>query len=184
MNRRDNMLQGKVFQGKRTTSGRESTGVDAWVGAAIADRRKGMGWSQAQLAERIGLSFQQVQKYEAGINRISASRLHRIAGVMGTHAGHFFPRAGQTVFEAEAHAPPTGGRHLTETGRLVRAFQGLGPGRERRALLVLAEALMKATREPHAPNRGASSRAEVALDHEASGAGYGAGPVHGGGGDD
>ena len=58
---------------------REGTPVDAWVGARIAARRQALGLSQTALAERVGVSFQQIQKYETGINRISASRLHQIA---------------------------------------------------------------------------------------------------------
>lgn len=65
--------------------------VDAYVGARISLRRSALGLSQAALAQRIGVSFQQVQKYETGQNRISASRLHRVAGVLGTSVQSFFP---------------------------------------------------------------------------------------------
>lgn len=65
--------------------------VDAYVGARISLRRSALGLSQAALAQRIGVSFQQVQKYETGQNRISASRLHRVAGVLGTSVESFFP---------------------------------------------------------------------------------------------
>ncbi|RZJ44851.1 MAG: XRE family transcriptional regulator, partial [Brevundimonas sp.] len=57
--------------------------IDAYVGARIGLRRSALGLSQAALAQRIGVSFQQVQKYETGQNRISASRLHRAAVVLG-----------------------------------------------------------------------------------------------------
>jgi transcriptional regulator with XRE-family HTH domain len=65
--------------------------VDAFVGARISLRRSAMGLSQTALAQRIGISFQQVQKYETGQNRISASRLHRAATVLGTSVESFFP---------------------------------------------------------------------------------------------
>lgn len=67
--------------------------TDAWVGARIALRRAALGVSQTDLARRIGVSFQQLQKYESGSNRISASRLHRIALALGAPVGDFFPPA-------------------------------------------------------------------------------------------
>lgn len=65
--------------------------VDAYVGARIGLRRSALGLSQTALAQRLGISFQQVQKYETGQNRISASRLHRMATVLGASVDAFFP---------------------------------------------------------------------------------------------
>ncbi|KQY95574.1 MULTISPECIES: helix-turn-helix domain-containing protein [unclassified Brevundimonas] len=65
--------------------------VDAYVGARISLRRSALGLSQSALAQQLGISFQQVQKYETGQNRISASRLHRAATVLGTSVDAFFP---------------------------------------------------------------------------------------------
>ena len=65
--------------------------VDAYVGARIGLRRSALGLSQSALAQQLGISFQQVQKYETGQNRISASRLHRAATVRGTSVETFFP---------------------------------------------------------------------------------------------
>lgn len=77
--------------------------IDAYVGARIGLRRSALGLSQAALAQRIGVSFQQVQKYETGQNRISASRLHRAAVVLGTSVDLFFPPAeGPAEGEADA----------------------------------------------------------------------------------
>jgi len=66
-------------------------GVDVFVGARIGLRRSALGLSQTALAQQLGISFQQVQKYETGQNRISASRLHRAATVLGTSVESFFP---------------------------------------------------------------------------------------------
>ena len=66
-------------------------GVDIFVGARIGLRRSALGLSQTALAQQLGISFQQVQKYETGQNRISASRLHRAATVLGTSVESFFP---------------------------------------------------------------------------------------------
>jgi transcriptional regulator with XRE-family HTH domain len=65
--------------------------VDVYVGARIGLRRSALGLSQSALAQQLGISFQQVQKYETGQNRISASRLHRAATVLGTSVETFFP---------------------------------------------------------------------------------------------
>jgi len=65
--------------------------VDAYVGARIGLRRSALGLSQTALAQQLGISFQQVQKYETGQNRISASRLHHTATALGTSVETFFP---------------------------------------------------------------------------------------------
>lgn len=65
--------------------------IDLFVGKQIRQRRKRMGISQVQLAEKIGITFQQVQKYEKGINRIGAGRLFRIACILDVKITDFFP---------------------------------------------------------------------------------------------
>ncbi len=94
--------------------------VDAYVGARISLRRSALGLSQSALAQRIGVSFQQVQKYESGQNRISASRLHRVAAVLGTSVESFFPtEVGEGLVRVGAEAL----RSITATtdGRAVAA---------------------------------------------------------------
>ncbi|WP_420470097.1 helix-turn-helix domain-containing protein [Brevundimonas sp. FT23042] len=77
--------------------------IDVYVGARIGLRRSALGLSQAALAQRIGVSFQQVQKYETGQNRISASRLHRTAVILATSVEAFFPPVeGLAAGEAES----------------------------------------------------------------------------------
>lgn len=71
------------------TGGRDT--VDIYVGARIGLRRSALGLSQTALAQQLGISFQQVQKYETGQNRISASRLHHAAAALGTSVEAFFP---------------------------------------------------------------------------------------------
>jgi transcriptional regulator with XRE-family HTH domain len=58
------------------------TGIDFQIGRQIARRRLLLGLKQQQLAEMLGLSFQQLQKYESGFNRVSASRLYQLAQVL------------------------------------------------------------------------------------------------------
>lgn len=64
--------------------------TDRFVGARIRERRVMLGLSQQQMADLIGVTYQQAHKYERGINRISAGRLHEIAQVLGIPVGYFF----------------------------------------------------------------------------------------------
>ena len=64
--------------------------VDAHVGKRIRHRRWMVGMTQQQLADRVGIKFQQIQKYETGMNRVSASRLWDIAETLGVNIGFFF----------------------------------------------------------------------------------------------
>jgi transcriptional regulator with XRE-family HTH domain len=73
-----------------SSSDRASTDVDRLVGQLVRKRRMGIGMSQEKLAEAIGVSFQQLQKYEGGVNRIGASRLYLIASVLGVPIRYFF----------------------------------------------------------------------------------------------
>lgn len=73
----------------RKTKGR-SNPVDAYVGGRLRLRRTLLGLSQEKLAEAIGLTFQQVQKYERGTNRISASRLYQFAKILDVPVSYFF----------------------------------------------------------------------------------------------
>ena len=65
--------------------------IDVYVGSQIRTRRLLLGMNQEELAQRLGLTFQQVQKYESGANRVSASRLWEIAAIVKMPIGYFFP---------------------------------------------------------------------------------------------
>ncbi len=67
-----------------------ATKVDEFVGARVRERRKQLGLSQEKLANTLGVSFQQVQKYEIGINRVSAGRLYDISNSLDVDIGYFF----------------------------------------------------------------------------------------------
>jgi transcriptional regulator with XRE-family HTH domain len=73
---------------------RKSGPLDAMVGAKIRMLRINRGMSQTGLAERIGVTFQQVQKYERGANRVGASRLSQVASVLGVSVGELFESSG------------------------------------------------------------------------------------------
>lgn len=125
---------------------RSPDAVDALVGRRIGDRRSAMGLSQMALSQRLGVSPQQVQKYEAGANRISASRLSDIAAALGVAPGALFPD------RPSAAAPVTDDlsnlRFMTATaeGRAVAAAFPLIRDRSlRQALARIAEALAPAS---------------------------------------
>jgi transcriptional regulator with XRE-family HTH domain len=80
-----------------TSAARNPSPVDLHVGARIRMRRKLIGMSQEQLAEALGLTFQQVQKYERGANRVSASKLYETAKTLRTPIGYFFDGLADTV---------------------------------------------------------------------------------------
>lgn len=64
--------------------------IDRYVGARVRARRVGIRLSQTKLGEAIGVTFQQVQKYENGTNRIGASNLYKIAKTLGVEVAYFF----------------------------------------------------------------------------------------------
>lgn len=119
--------------------------VDASVGRRIGERRSAMGLSQTALAQRLGISPQQVQKYEAGQNRISASRLSDIATALGVTPGALFPdrASGETTESGDL----PGLRFMTATaeGRAVAAaFPLIRDRNVRKALARITEALAPA----------------------------------------
>jgi transcriptional regulator with XRE-family HTH domain len=74
---------------QRRTAGRTQD-VDRHVGARVRERRIMLGFTQQQLADLIGVTYQQAHKYERGINRISAGRLYEIARVLSVPVNYFF----------------------------------------------------------------------------------------------
>ncbi|MDG2528034.1 helix-turn-helix domain-containing protein [Caulobacter endophyticus] len=118
--------------------------VDLHVGAKIRMRRKLIGMSQGELGERLGLTFQQLQKYERGANRVSASKLRGIAVALGVRPDWFFegldePRPENARQDGIAQ---TVDRFMaTREGlELARAFPRLS-ARQRRSVITLARAL-------------------------------------------
>jgi transcriptional regulator with XRE-family HTH domain len=120
--------------------------VDRHVGSRVRMRRMMIGMSQEKLGEALGLTFQQVQKYEKGTNRISASRLQQIAGVLGVSIDFLYGDAarsetGQTGF-AEAPGAPYEAELLTSDGlRLLRAYREITDPKVRRVVVELVVAL-------------------------------------------
>ena len=71
---------------------RAVTAVDAFIGAQMRDRRQALGLSQGGLGEKLGVSIQQIHKYENGANRVSAARLFEICEALGVSLASMFER--------------------------------------------------------------------------------------------
>src|SRR6185503_17286067 len=131
-----------VIGGREAVRKRRAGAEDVEIGRKIRALRLQRGLSQSGLAEGIGLTFQQVQKYEKGTNRISAGRLQRIAEVLGVPVSFFFATDEQTS------APGSRGVDLefsflqTEGAlRLARAYARIKQPALRLKLLRLTEAI-------------------------------------------
>ncbi len=130
------------------TEGRRPNPVDLHVGGRVRMRRKLLGVSQEQLADSLGLTFQQVQKYERGANRVSASKLYEIARTLQVPVSFFFdgladPMGGSEVDDASQHAERVVQEFLTtpEGLELAEVFPRIGRGRVRRQVLDLVRAM-------------------------------------------
>jgi transcriptional regulator with XRE-family HTH domain len=126
--------------------------VDVHVGLRIRLRRKELGVSQEKLAEAIGLTFQQVQKYERAANRVSASKLYEMARALDTSTAYFFE--GLTDAHIRSAAEPGGQTQmqaflLTAEGvELATTFPRIQPSRVRRRILDLVRAMTEDEAEP------------------------------------
>lgn len=109
--------------------------VDTYVGSRIRERRVMLGLSQQQMANLIGVTYQQAHKYERGINRISAGRLYEIARVLKVPVGFFFEGVEDASGEDELSV---GQRMCLE---LARNFTQIPNDRHREALSQLARVL-------------------------------------------
>ena len=147
-------------RGRGRGRGRSPTGkpnpIDVHVGARIRLRRTLLGMSQQKLGEAIGLTFQQVQKYERGTNRVGSSRMFELARVLDVPVSYFFEEMGSDVaargrqhaFGIAAEAPVTSGgadpMTKRETLELVRAYYKITDAKVRKRLFEMTKALAAA----------------------------------------
>lgn len=121
--------------------------VDVHVGKRVRHRRWMVGMTQQQLAEKVGIKFQQIQKYETGMNRISASRLWDIAEALSVPVAYFFEGMTGAEDEAQTAEAKQGmpGDILAdkEALELVRSYYAI-PENQRRRLFELARVLSDA----------------------------------------
>lgn len=122
--------------------------VDRHVGGRIRMRRKTLGVSQGYLAEALKLTFQQVQKYESGANRVSASKLYEIAKTLQVRVPYFFDGLADPVTDeaeeirAAAHRVVTGFLNNPEGLELASIFPKIEKGRVRRQILDLIRVMV------------------------------------------
>jgi transcriptional regulator with XRE-family HTH domain len=115
--------------------------LDVAIGRRIRDRRRAAGVSQGQLARSIGVTFQQVQKYERGANRVSFSRLMEIVAALGCQLSDLAEGLGS---EPSADQVDRARQLISETGatELLQAYAQLSSPSLRQALIQHAQALV------------------------------------------
>lgn len=120
---------------ERTEQGRHPA-LETAIGARMRARRKQLGMSQSDLAERLGVSFQQVQKYEQGANRVAASTLAASAAALDTTVAWLIGEDASARDDDDELF-----RALARPGaiEILRAFNGIPDARARAALLALAQ---------------------------------------------
>jgi transcriptional regulator with XRE-family HTH domain len=118
--------------------------VDVHVGKRIRHRRWMIGMTQQQLAEKVGIKFQQIQKYETGMNRVSASRLWDISTAVSVSVSFFFEGLAQDEVESSGEfQAPADILADKEALELVRSYYAM-PENQRRHLFELARVLSNA----------------------------------------
>jgi len=115
--------------------------VDIEVGHRIRIERLARGLSQTALANQLGVTFQQVQKYEKGVNRVGAGRLTKIAEVLGIEVSTFFGAKEMGVEGVKESGEASPLKLLTVSGafRLLRAYGDIEDSNLRRAIVDLVE---------------------------------------------
>jgi transcriptional regulator with XRE-family HTH domain len=140
---RENALQAETEE----RGSRRANPIDVHVGARVRLRRMLLGMSQEKLGEHLGLTFQQIQKYEKGINRIGASRLFDLSQVLGVPVQFFYEdlavgRAGASAGLGERPAESYAVEFLgsREGLELNKAFARISDPRVRRSIVDLVRA--------------------------------------------
>lgn len=117
--------------------------VDVHVGKRIRHRRWISGTTQQQLADQVGIKFQQIQKYETGMNRVSASRLWDISAALGVDVSFFFEGLDETALAQDGSGMPSDVMSDKEALDLLRSYYAI-PENQRRRLFDLARVLSEA----------------------------------------
>ena len=128
----------------RSMSTKVPNPVDRYVGSRVRLRRRMLRMSQQNLGHKLGITFQQVQKYEKGTNRVSASRLQALSNVLQVPVPFFFDGSPQSAGSGgEAPSPVYVLDFLACSGglKLIEAFTQIGDAKLRRSLVRLVEEL-------------------------------------------
>ena len=125
---------------------KQANPIDAQVGNRVRLRRMLVGMSQEKLGEMLGLTFQQVQKYEKGVNRIGAGRLYQVANILGVPVSYFYEDVTERQNEhapANEHASPPVMEFLSsgEGLQLALAFMRIRESKVRKRVVDLVKTL-------------------------------------------
>lgn len=118
--------------------------MDKTVGRNIRLYRLAKSLSQSDLAQKLGITFQQVQKYEKGVNRVGSGRLYHIGTILGVPITTFFEEASEAV---AVKGSPLDSLDDPLSVRLVQAFSKLPDPRSRLALVTVAESMGRLRKE-------------------------------------
>lgn len=118
------------------------TTTDVHVGSRIRLRRTSLGFSQGTLGEGLGITFQQVQKYEKGTNRVGAGRLQRISELLGVSVSFFFENNPGALKEMGARTMIVQSELVShDSVALAKAFLAIDDDRVRQKVLMLVQSL-------------------------------------------
>jgi transcriptional regulator with XRE-family HTH domain len=109
--------------------------VDEEIGRRLRNRRLELGLSQEQVAHAVGVTFQQLQKYEKGVNRVSASKLYWLAKALDIAPAALLPN--------NPHFPSAKSAHSSQVRAVVEAFSELRSGEQREAMVALLDAIIE-----------------------------------------
>jgi transcriptional regulator with XRE-family HTH domain len=125
---------------------KQANPVDGQVGTRVRLRRMLVGMSQERLGELLGLTFQQVQKYEKGVNRIGAGRLYQVAQILGVSISYFYEgvveQSAQSIRNGESSTPPV--MEFLSSGeglQLTLAFMRIKDSKVRKRVIDLVKSL-------------------------------------------
>ena len=128
----------------RRGSTRSTGPIDKYFGDRLRARRIMIEMSQDELGKKLGVSFQQIQKYEKGTNRLSAAKMVSVAEILGVDVGYFFDEIPNTNRSGEIETPALTEIALTLHGRrLIDAFLNLKSDKLRGAVADLAQVLAR-----------------------------------------
>ena|SRR5436190_1349544 len=120
---------------------RSATPIDIEVGKRIRLRRIERGLSQTELGDHLGITFQQVQKYENGVNRVGAARLNKIAELLQVPIAFFFHKDGAKSKLEKNDIDTSLFAHAANSVRLLKAFSKIDDAAVQRRIIALAESI-------------------------------------------
>ena len=132
--------------------------IDVHVGNRMRTQRLSQSMSQKELGQKLGVTFQQIQKYEKGANRIGAGRLFRIARILSVPVAHFFEEvslAPQPLVGEIGESPPPRilsglqSAYMEEAKQLLSAFDQIAEPHTRAQIIELARTLSERSKKPN-----------------------------------